>query len=123
MDDVIFIGLSLLFFVAVLSVPYYFSIARPRNLAKAADVCISRKYLVGMNMRRVSVMCVIRPLVTAAKAGLDIDIKQLEAHYLVGGNAEHVVDALIAARSAGEKMGFEQAAALDLAGQIKHRKK
>ena len=36
-------------------------------------------------------------LIKANKAGLDVNVNQLEAHYLAGGDVDRVVDALIAA--------------------------
>ena len=57
------------------------------------------------------------PLIKATKAGLKININQLEAHYLAGGNVDKVVDALIASERAGIELTFEKAAAIDLAGR------
>ena len=56
-------------------------------------------------------------LIKARKAGLDVTINQLEAHYLAGGNVDKVVNALIAAQRANIPLGFERAAAIDLAGR------
>src|SRR5690606_34499031 len=60
---------------------------------------------------------VVRPLITATKAGLDLDINQLEAHYLAGGRVDRVVGALISADKANIPRSFNQAAAIDLAGR------
>ena len=46
-----------------------------------------------------------------------MNINQLEAHYLAGGNVDKVVDALIASERAGIELTFEKAAAIDLAGR------
>ena len=51
------------------------------------------------------------------KAGIDVTIDKLEAHYLAGGNVDRVVDALIAAHRAEIGLTFERAAAIDLAGR------
>jgi uncharacterized protein YqfA (UPF0365 family) len=59
----------------------------------------------------------VNPLIKARKAGLDVDITQLETHYLAGGNVDRVVDALIAAQRANIDLVFERAAAIDLAGR------
>ena len=56
-------------------------------------------------------------LVKATKAGLDLDVGLLEAHYLAGGNVDRVVNALIAAERAGIPLSFERACAIDLAGR------
>lgn len=73
--------------------------------------------LIGMRLRRVNPSQIIQPMIKATKAGLIIDINDLEAHYLAGGDVNMVVDALIAAQRANIDLGFEQAAAIDLAGR------
>lgn len=73
--------------------------------------------LVGMRLRRVSPHAIIRPLIKATKAGLDLNIDELEAHHLAGGNINQVIDALIASERANIDLTFEQAAAIDLAGR------
>lgn len=73
--------------------------------------------LIGMRLRRVIPSRIINPLIKATKAGLDIDVNELEAHHLAGGNINAVVDALIAAQRANIDLEFEQAAAIDLAGR------
>ncbi len=73
--------------------------------------------LVGMRMRRVRPSLIVLPLIKATKAGLDLKLDKLEAHYLAGGNVDSVVDALIAAQRADIPLEFERAAAIDLAGR------
>ncbi len=85
--------------------------------ALAADVRISIVTLIGMRMRRVPPGKIILPLIKANKAGLDVWVNQLEAHYLAGGNVDKVVDALIAAHRAQIPLPFERSAAIDLAGR------
>ena len=85
--------------------------------ALAADVRVSIITLVGMRMRRVPPNKIILPLIKANKAGLDVQVNQLEAHYLAGGYVDKVVDALIAAHRAQIPLPFERSAAIDLAGR------
>ncbi|MBQ1868024.1 flotillin-like protein FloA [Selenomonas sp.] len=85
--------------------------------ALAADVRVGIVTLVGMRMRRVPPAKIILPLIKANKAGLDVAVNQLEAHYLAGGNVDKVVDALIAAHRAQIPLPFERSAAIDLAGR------
>ncbi|MCQ9209778.1 flotillin-like protein FloA [Granulicatella seriolae] len=73
--------------------------------------------LIGMRLRRVAPQKIVQPLIKATKAGLTIDINELEAHYLAGGDINMVIDALIAAQRANIDLEFEQAAAIDLAGR------
>ncbi|MER2064572.1 MAG: flotillin-like protein FloA [Alkalibacterium sp.] len=73
--------------------------------------------LVGMRLRQVSPHSIIRPLIKATKAGLNLSTDELEAHYLAGGNVNAVIDALIASHRAEIDLEFEKAAAIDLAGR------
>jgi uncharacterized protein YqfA (UPF0365 family) len=85
--------------------------------AFAAGVKVSIFNLIGMRLRRVTPSRVILPLIKAIKGGITVNVNQLEAHYLAGGNVDRVVDALIAAHRANMNLMFERAAAIDLAGR------
>lgn len=85
--------------------------------ALAAGVKIGIFNLIGMRLRRVIPSRIINPLIKATKAGLDLSVDKLEAHYLAGGNVDRVVNALIAAQRANIPLEFERAAAIDLAGR------
>ena len=85
--------------------------------AIAAGVRVGIFTLVGMRLRRVPPSNIVMPLIKANKAGLDVNVNQLEAHYLAGGNVDRVVDALIAAHRAEIPLPFTRAAAIDLAGR------
>ncbi|MBO5515039.1 MAG: flotillin-like protein FloA [Schwartzia sp.] len=85
--------------------------------AIAANVNVGIFTLVGMRLRRVVPSKIVLPLIKANKAGLDVSVNQLEAHYLAGGNVDRVVDALIAAHRAAIPLPFERSAAIDLAGR------
>lgn len=73
--------------------------------------------LIGMKLRRVSPRRIVIPMIKATKAGLDLKIENLEAHYLAGGNVNTLVDALIASERANIPLQFERGAAIDLAGR------
>lgn len=85
--------------------------------AIASGVKISIFDLVGMRLRRVVPSRIVLSLIKATKAGLNIKVNQLEAHYLAGGNVDSVVNALVAAERAGMVLSFEKASAIDLAGR------
>ena len=85
--------------------------------ALAANVHVGIFTLIGMRMRRVPPSKIVMPLIKANKAGLDVNVNQLEAHYLAGGNVDKVVDALIASQRAQIVLPFERSAAIDLAGR------
>lgn len=73
--------------------------------------------LVGMRLRKVAPGPIVKALITAQKAGLQIGLSQLETHYLAGGNVHKVVQALISADKARLGLTFENATAIDLAGR------
>ncbi len=73
--------------------------------------------LVGMRFRRVPPAVVVTGRISAVKAGLQVSIDELEAHYLAGGNVTRVVNALISADKANIALPFNRAAAIDLAGR------
>ncbi|MCZ0717127.1 flotillin-like protein FloA [Aerococcus kribbianus] len=85
--------------------------------AQFSGVKVGLHTLVGMRLRRVNPGHIIRPMIKATKAGLNLSINELEAHLLAGGNVNKVVDALIAAQRANIDLRFEKAAAIDLAGR------
>jgi uncharacterized protein YqfA (UPF0365 family) len=86
--------------------------------AVASGVRISIITLVAMRLRRVVPSRIVNPLIKASKAGLGININQLESHFLAGGNVDRVVNALIAAHRADIALVFDRAAAIDLAGRV-----
>jgi len=73
--------------------------------------------LVGMRLRKVPPGVIVKPLITAYKAGIYLDTPQLEAHFLAGGQVQKVVNALISADKANIDLTFERATAIDLAGR------
>ncbi len=85
--------------------------------AWAAGVRIGLGSLVGMRLRKVPPRVVVDPQINATKAGLHLNLDELEAHYLAGGQVNRVVQALISADKAGIELPFQQAAAIDLAGR------
>jgi uncharacterized protein YqfA (UPF0365 family) len=73
--------------------------------------------LVGMRLRKVPPVVIVRSMITATKAGIKVDQSKLEAHYLAGGNVVKVINALVSADKANLGLTFERATAIDLAGR------
>ncbi|RIK44407.1 MAG: hypothetical protein DCC58_08340 [Chloroflexi bacterium] len=73
--------------------------------------------LIGMRLRKVNPGEIVRPMISATKAGLALDISQMEAHTLAGGNVGRVVSALISADRANIDLPWKRATAIDLAGR------
>ena len=113
------IGIGIIFVVVMLVVGLFLRFV-PVGLwvtAYFSGVKVGIGTLIGMRLRQVVPHQVIRPLIKATKAGLSLDINDLEAHHLAGGNINALIDALIAAQRADIDLVFEQAAAIDLAGR------
>jgi uncharacterized protein YqfA (UPF0365 family) len=106
-------GVVLLFFIMILyMVPLRLWIA-----AKASGASVSMTTLIAMRLRRVPPDQIMNARISAVKAGLDIPVNMLEAHFLAGGRIEAVVNALISADKASISLDFQRAAAIDLAGR------
>ncbi|MFM7488656.1 MAG: flotillin-like protein FloA, partial [Cytophagales bacterium] len=73
--------------------------------------------LILMRIRKVPPSVIINSAITATKAGLQISTRELETHYLAGGNVPNVIRALISADKANINLSFKQATAIDLAGR------
>ncbi|ALV21746.1 MAG: flotillin-like protein FloA [Carnobacterium sp.] len=116
-SSLIGIGIIAIIVIVILSMFFRFVPVGLWVTAYFSGVKVSIGTLVGMRLRRVAPQNIIRPLIKATKAGLDIDINELEAHYLAGGDINQVIDALIAAQRANIDLVFKQAAAIDLAGR------
>ncbi len=82
-----------------------------------SGVRVPIRTLIGMRLRKVDPADVIRPLISATKAGLKLDIDQMESHLLAGGRVDKVVVALISANKANIALPWERATAIDLAGR------
>lgn len=113
------IGLLVTIGLIILGISVFFSVIPVRLwiAAIASNAKVGLFTLIGMKLRNVKPAMVVLPLIRATKAGIDVNINQLESHYLSGGKVGQVVDALIAAHRAKLELTFERAAAIDLAGR------
>lgn len=107
----IFAGI-VLFFVFLYFVPVNLWIT-----AIFSGVKVGLFELVAMRIRKVPPSIIVNSLITASKAGLDVTTRELETHYLAGGNVPNVIRALISADKANIALSFKQATAIDLAGR------
>lgn len=82
-----------------------------------ANVKVTIGELIGMRIRKVPPSVIVNSLITATKAGLQLTTRELETHYLAGGNVPNVIRALISADKANISLSFKQATAIDLAGR------
>lgn len=130
-SDVIFWVVIGLLAVMLLSAFVFFMIYGKlwfRGLVSGANIGILE--VIAMSLRQVNPKVVIESKIQAVQAGLEtkkskdnnddpwlISTNRLESLYLAGGKVHRVVDALVAAKSAGIMLNFDQAAAIDLAGR------
>lgn len=85
--------------------------------AAVSGAYVSVGKLIGMKLRRIRYKVIVDAYIKSRKAGLAIEIEDLETHYMAGGNVIRVVDALISAHSANIGLSFASARAIDLAGR------
>ncbi len=114
-------GLSIVLIIAIVFVLIVFLYFVPIGLFITAFFSGVKvkifKDLVGMRLRKVPPVVIVRSMITATKAGIKIDQGKLEAHYLAGGNVVRVINALVSADKANLGLSFERATAIDLAGR------
>ncbi len=73
--------------------------------------------LIGMKLRNVDYAMVVRQKIALVQAGVRVDTRDLEAHYLARGNVPKTAAAIIASHKAGFDWDWRRAAAIDLAGR------
>jgi uncharacterized protein YqfA (UPF0365 family) len=120
MNEDLLLGLNTLALVGIVVLIFVVLWAIPLRLwveAISAGAQVGIGYLIGMRLRKVNPPEVVRPLIWATKAGIDMTVGDLEAHYLAGGRVDRVVRALISADKANIELTLQQAAAIDLAGR------
>ncbi|MFZ0565556.1 MAG: flotillin-like protein FloA [Chlamydiales bacterium] len=79
---------------------------------------ISLFNIIGMSLRKIPPRIIVNARINAYKAGLkQIEVADLETHFLAGGKVLEVVRAMIAADKANIPLTWKQATAIDLAGR------
>lgn len=111
-------------FVVICSLIFFAIFARFISLyiqawMTGADVSLTN--LVIMSIRKVNPAVIVRAKIIAVQAGLNdeylISTRDLESHYLAGGNVPNVIRALVAAKKANINLDWQTAQAIDLAGR------
>ncbi len=107
------LGLLLVFIVLI------FAIVPTKTwfVALVSGAHVSMARLIGMKIRRIKVAPIVDAYIMARKAGIQIDISELETHQLAGGDIQKVINALISAHSAKINLPIDLAKAIDLAGR------
>lgn len=111
----VFVVLGLLALIFLIIVFKYLGLYVQAMLAGAQ---IGLLEMVAMSLRKVPPAHIVRAKIMGVQAGLaHVQTKDLEAHYLAGGNVPNVVRALIASNRAGLSLDFKRATGIDLAGR------
>ncbi len=116
MDTTLLLLIGAAVFIAVALLLYFVPIGLWIT-ALFSGVRVGLGTLIGMRLRKVNPAEIIRPLISATKADIELDIGQMEAHVLAGGGVGQVVDALISADRANIDLPWKRATAIDLAGR------
>lgn len=103
--------------VAAVAIVSYMVPVRLWVAAMFSGVRIPISTLIGMRLRKVAPRDIIIPAISATKAGLGLELGQMEAHLLAGGDVSRVVKALISADRAQIALTWQRATAIDLAGR------
>lgn len=114
--DLLFLASVFAIIIGVLLLFYYVPVGLWFT-ARISGVKVTILDLILMRIRKVPPSVIINSAITATKAGLQISTRELETHYLAGGNVPNVIRALISADKANINLSFKQATAIDLAGR------
>ena len=116
MEGIFLIGIIFLGIVAILLFFYFIPVGLWVTAIFSGEK-VTLGELIGMRFRKVPPSIIVNSLITATKAGLQITTRELETHYLAGGNVPNVIRALISADKANIELSFNQSTAIDLAGR------
>src|ERR1043166_7959459 len=115
MDSLYLVAIAVIAVVAFVLCIILFKFFTTWLRAWIANAPVGMGKMIGMSLRKVPVGLIVDNRITAVKAGIDIPSDPLEAHYLAGGDVNHVILALIAADKSGISLDFNRACAIDLA--------
>jgi len=109
----LFVGLLVVFVLLIIFLKFF----KLWIQSYFSNANISLFELVGMWLRKVNATVIVQSKIALVQAGLPVETKDLEAHFLAGGNVDPVARSLIAADRARIALDFKTAAAIDLAGR------
>jgi len=113
----IVVGLVVVVIVVLVLFAVFFQFVGLYVQAMSSGARVSLLELIGMRLRRVNAVVIVRSRIQALRAGLQITQAEMESHLLAGGNVPRVINAMIAANKAGIDLPWRTATAIDLAGR------
>lgn len=78
---------------------------------------ISMVKLAGLKQRKIDLNPIVDGFIAVKKAGLYIDIDEIETHLTAGGDINKVINALVSAENANINLSVDLAKAIDLSGK------
>ena len=102
-------AILLAFLIAVPWKEYFF--------AKSSGIQTDLKTLFFMRIRKIELMPILNAAAIFQKAGIKIDLIDIESQYLAGGHVENLAKAFAVAKKANIHTNFKQLAAIDLCGR------
>lgn len=113
--------LGIVIFVAFFVGVFYVLVSVPFSLwfsAKNLGISVPFRKVLLLSMHNTAPEPILKSLIEAHKAGLkQVNLDDLEAHYLSEGNVEKVIHAMVAASKSGFDLSFEKATSIDLSGR------
>jgi uncharacterized protein YqfA (UPF0365 family) len=111
----LYIGVGILAIIVLVMALIFLSFLSVWLKARFSGVPVSIFTLIAMRLRSVPHSIIVDARITAAKAGIDVPINDIETHYLAGGDVIQTVQGLINAAKAGIEITWNQACGIDLA--------
>ena len=109
---------SLILILSAIIIPFLFFLPwKEYSFAKSSGIQIDMKSLIFMKIRHIELMPILNSAVIFQKAGIDIDLTNIESQYLAGGHVEDLAKAFAVAKKANIDTSFKQLAAIDLCGR------
>jgi uncharacterized protein YqfA (UPF0365 family) len=115
--EILWIGGAILLLMAIFLVVVFLSFFRLWIQCWMTSAKIGFLDLIGMKLRNVDYSMIVRQKIALVQAGVRVDTRDLESHYLARGNVPKTAAAVIASHKAGFEWDWRRAAAIDLAGR------
>jgi uncharacterized protein YqfA (UPF0365 family) len=112
-----YVGLAVVAIIALIFILLFFKFFNLWIQAWLTGANISIPTLVGMMLRKVNYSMIVQQKIALTQAGVRVETRDLEAHYLARGNVPKTAAAVIAAYKASIDLPWKTAAAIDLAGR------
>lgn len=112
-----YVGLAVVALIALVFILLFFKFFNLWIQAWLTGANISIPTLVGMMLRKVNYGMIVQQKIALTQAGVRVENRDLESHYLARGNVPKTAAAVIAAYKAGIMLPWKDAAAIDLAGR------